>query len=215
MITVDHASHGRLEMSLGAAWFDKEHTELGIPFPPTGERFDLLEDTLEICTRLMTGETVSYDGKVVSLQRRAAAPGAGADPAPADLDRRQRPEAHAAARRALRRRVARLRHAEQPGRGVGAHRRAGRRGRARSRPTSCGPARCRSTTSTPPASTPASGATPASATSSAAGPAPAAPRSRPSPARSCPSSPDGPSDDSAWGSTTDDHPITPVNEEWS
>ena len=68
MITVDHASHGRLEMSLGAAWFDKEHTELGIPFPPTGQRFDLLEDTLEICTRLMTGETVSYEGKVVSLR---------------------------------------------------------------------------------------------------------------------------------------------------
>ena len=67
-ITVDHASHGRLELSLGAAWFDKEHTELGIPFPPTGERFDLLEDTLEIVTRLFTGETVSYDGKVVSLK---------------------------------------------------------------------------------------------------------------------------------------------------
>ncbi|HMQ25026.1 MAG TPA: TIGR03560 family F420-dependent LLM class oxidoreductase [Acidimicrobiales bacterium] len=66
-LTVDHASHGRLELSLGAAWFDKEHTELGIPFPPTGERFDLLEDTLEIVTRLFTGETVSYDGKVVSL----------------------------------------------------------------------------------------------------------------------------------------------------
>jgi F420-dependent oxidoreductase-like protein len=68
MITVDHASHGRLELSLGAAWFDKEHTELGIPFPPTGARFDLLEDALEICTRLMTGEKVSYDGKVVSLR---------------------------------------------------------------------------------------------------------------------------------------------------
>lgn len=66
-LTVDHASHGRLELSLGAAWFDKEHTELGIPFPPTGERFDLLEDTLEIVTRLFTGETVSYDGEVVSL----------------------------------------------------------------------------------------------------------------------------------------------------
>ena len=67
-ITIDHASQGRLELSLGAAWFDKEHHELGIPFPPTGERFDLLEDALEIVTRLCTGEVVSYDGKVVSLQ---------------------------------------------------------------------------------------------------------------------------------------------------
>jgi F420-dependent oxidoreductase-like protein len=66
-ITVDHASHGRLELSFGAAWFEKEHRELGIPFPPTGERFDLLEDALEIATRLFTGEVVSYEGRVVSL----------------------------------------------------------------------------------------------------------------------------------------------------
>jgi F420-dependent oxidoreductase-like protein len=67
-LTIDHASHGRLELSLGAAWFDKEHHELGIPFPPLGERFDLLEDALEIVTRLLTGDIVSYEGKVVSLQ---------------------------------------------------------------------------------------------------------------------------------------------------
>jgi F420-dependent oxidoreductase-like protein len=66
-LTIDHASHGRLELSLGAAWFEKEHHELGIPFPPTPERFDLLEDTLEIITRLYTGEVVDYAGKCVSL----------------------------------------------------------------------------------------------------------------------------------------------------
>jgi alkanesulfonate monooxygenase SsuD/methylene tetrahydromethanopterin reductase-like flavin-dependent oxidoreductase (luciferase family) len=66
-LTIDHASQGRLELSLGAAWFEKEHLELGIPFPPTSKRFDLLEDALEIVTRLFTGEVVSYDGRVVSL----------------------------------------------------------------------------------------------------------------------------------------------------
>src|SRR3954470_3918399 len=66
-LTVDHVSHGRLELSLGAAWFDKEHHELGIPFPSTAQRFDLLEDALEIVNRLFTGERVSYEGKVVSL----------------------------------------------------------------------------------------------------------------------------------------------------
>jgi alkanesulfonate monooxygenase SsuD/methylene tetrahydromethanopterin reductase-like flavin-dependent oxidoreductase (luciferase family) len=66
-LTIDHASHGRLELSLGAAWFEKEHDELGIPFPATGSRFDLLEDALEIVQRLYTGEVVSYDGRVVSL----------------------------------------------------------------------------------------------------------------------------------------------------
>lgn len=67
-LTVDHASHGRLELSLGAAWFDKEHHELGIPFPGTSERFDLLEDALEVLSRLFTGDVVSYEGRRVSLQ---------------------------------------------------------------------------------------------------------------------------------------------------
>src|SRR5205807_1728921 len=73
-MTIDHASHGRLELSFGAAWFDKEHHELGIPFPPTSERFDLLEDSLEITTRLFTGDEVSYDGTVVSLQNARLQP---------------------------------------------------------------------------------------------------------------------------------------------
>src|SRR5438105_3298920 len=73
-LTIDHASHGRLELSLGAAWFDKEHHELGIPFPSTSERFDLLEDALEILHRLFSGDTVSYDGKVVSLRNAQLRP---------------------------------------------------------------------------------------------------------------------------------------------
>ena len=67
-VTIDHASHGRLDLSLGAAWYDKEHHELGIPFPALSERYALLEDALEITTRLFTGEVVSYDGQVVSLR---------------------------------------------------------------------------------------------------------------------------------------------------
>lgn len=66
-VTVDHASHGRLELALGAAWYGDEHARLGIDFPPTAERFDRLEDCLEICTRLFTGEVVDYDGHVFSL----------------------------------------------------------------------------------------------------------------------------------------------------
>ena len=73
-VTIDHASHGRLELTLGAAWFDKEHGELGIPFPATSQRFDLLEDTLEIVTRLFTGEVVDYDGKQVSLRQAQLRP---------------------------------------------------------------------------------------------------------------------------------------------
>jgi F420-dependent oxidoreductase-like protein len=73
-MTIDHASHGRLELAVGAAWHDVEHHQLGIPFPSTAQRFDLLEDTLEIIDRLFTGDTVSYHGKQVSLEEARLLP---------------------------------------------------------------------------------------------------------------------------------------------
>jgi len=66
-VTIDHASNGRLELALGAAWHGDEHRELGIPFPPISERIDRLEDTVEIFRRLTTGERVSYTGRTLSL----------------------------------------------------------------------------------------------------------------------------------------------------
>lgn len=66
--TIDHASNGRLEIGLGNGWYEPEHTQLDFDFQTTGERFDLLEDQLEILTRLMTGERVSYEGKQFSLR---------------------------------------------------------------------------------------------------------------------------------------------------
>ena len=73
-LTIDHASHGRLEMSFGAAWFEDEHKELGIPFPSTSERFDRLQDALEIVTRLFTGEVVDYEGRQISLKQAQMRP---------------------------------------------------------------------------------------------------------------------------------------------
>jgi F420-dependent oxidoreductase-like protein len=73
-LTVDHASHGRLELAVGAAWFEPEHRQLGIEFPPTGRRFDRLQDALEIFTRLFSGETVSYEGRQISLDRAQMRP---------------------------------------------------------------------------------------------------------------------------------------------
>jgi F420-dependent oxidoreductase-like protein len=73
-VTVDHASGGRLELALGAAWFSHEHHALGIEFPSTGDRFDLLEDALEILTRLFTGDEVSYDGDRLSLRQARLRP---------------------------------------------------------------------------------------------------------------------------------------------
>ncbi|HUY86973.1 MAG TPA: LLM class flavin-dependent oxidoreductase [Acidimicrobiales bacterium] len=73
-VTVDHVCHGRLDMSFGAAWFEPEHSQLGIGFPNTGTRFDLLEDTLEIVTRLMSGEPVTFQGKTTSLNNAQIRP---------------------------------------------------------------------------------------------------------------------------------------------
>jgi len=73
-VTIDHASHGRLELALGAAWFDDEHRRLGIEFPPTAARFDRLEDELEIVTRLCTGAVVSYQGRHFSLDEAQLRP---------------------------------------------------------------------------------------------------------------------------------------------
>lgn len=66
-VTIDHASAGRLELALGAAWYEPEHRQLGFPFPPVAQRFELLEDTLEVLTRLFTGERVVYEGRHVRL----------------------------------------------------------------------------------------------------------------------------------------------------
>src|SRR5918911_461064 len=43
-VTVDHVSNGRLELGLGAAWYEGEHRQLGLPFPPAPDRIDRLEE---------------------------------------------------------------------------------------------------------------------------------------------------------------------------
>jgi F420-dependent oxidoreductase-like protein len=59
---VDAMSGGRIEFGLGGGWFEDEHTAYGIPFPPLGERFDRLEEQLEIITGLWeTPEGATYD----------------------------------------------------------------------------------------------------------------------------------------------------------
>jgi alkanesulfonate monooxygenase SsuD/methylene tetrahydromethanopterin reductase-like flavin-dependent oxidoreductase (luciferase family) len=73
-MTVDHASHGRLELAMGAAWYEAEHRQLGMEFPSTGVRFDWLEDQLEIFKRLFTGDVVSYQGHRFNLENAQMRP---------------------------------------------------------------------------------------------------------------------------------------------
>ncbi|MEY2464608.1 MAG: hypothetical protein QOH64_2746 [Acidimicrobiaceae bacterium] len=62
---VDAMSSGRVELGLGTGWYDREHEAFGIPFPPTPERFDMLEEQLAIVTGLWgvpEGESFSFAG---------------------------------------------------------------------------------------------------------------------------------------------------------
>ena len=67
--TIDVMSGGRIEVGMGAGWFEKEHVAYGLPFPGPKERFDLLEDSLEICTRLWAdGTGATYEGRQFSIK---------------------------------------------------------------------------------------------------------------------------------------------------
>ncbi len=61
-ITIDHASGGRLELAYGVAWFDKEHRELGIPFPPLRARIDAFEEAVQIVRGLLRTDGFTFDG---------------------------------------------------------------------------------------------------------------------------------------------------------
>jgi alkanesulfonate monooxygenase len=73
----DQMSGGRVELGLGAGWFEAEHAAYGIPFPPLGERFDRLAEQLEIVTglwRTLPGERYSFSGEHYKLTDSPALP---------------------------------------------------------------------------------------------------------------------------------------------
>ena len=61
--TLDVLSGGRAWFAVGAAWYDREHEGLGIPFPPLAERFERLEETLQIADRMWSADVSPYEGK--------------------------------------------------------------------------------------------------------------------------------------------------------
>jgi F420-dependent oxidoreductase-like protein len=75
--TIDAMSGGRVELGLGTGWHEQEHASYGIPFPPVGERFDLLEEQLAVITGLWStpvGETFAFTGKHYTLTDSPALP---------------------------------------------------------------------------------------------------------------------------------------------
>jgi F420-dependent oxidoreductase-like protein len=72
--TLDVLSHGRAYFGIGAAWYEEEHRALGVPFPPTAERFERLEETLQIAHQMWQGNEKPFEGKHYTLARPLNSP---------------------------------------------------------------------------------------------------------------------------------------------
>lgn len=72
--TLDVLSGGRAMLGIGAAWFEREAQGLGVPFPPVKERFEMLEETLQIVKQMWSGEVKPYQGKHFQLAETINAP---------------------------------------------------------------------------------------------------------------------------------------------
>ena len=80
--TLDVLSHGRAYLGIGAAWNEEEHRGLGVPFPPLAERFERLEETLQIAHQMWAGNDAPYEGKYYQLARPLNSPRAVQKPHP-------------------------------------------------------------------------------------------------------------------------------------
>lgn len=72
--TVDHASQGRLEVGLGAAWCREEHEENGVPFPSLRDRLDMLDEACQVLRALWSEPSVTFAGRHYALRDARSAP---------------------------------------------------------------------------------------------------------------------------------------------
>jgi F420-dependent oxidoreductase-like protein len=73
--TLDILSSGRAELGIGAAWYEREHLGLGVPFPPVSERFERLEETLRVCRQMWDPErNGTFEGKYYQLAETLCVP---------------------------------------------------------------------------------------------------------------------------------------------
>ena len=72
--TLDVVSGGRAQLGIGAAWYEREHLGLGVPFPPLSERFERLEETLQICHQMWSDDEGPFEGTHYQLQETICSP---------------------------------------------------------------------------------------------------------------------------------------------
>jgi len=80
--TLDVLSGGRAELGLGAAWYEREHRGLGVPFPPIAERFERLEEALRICLQMWSDDNGAFAGKHYQLAETLCSPAPVSAPRP-------------------------------------------------------------------------------------------------------------------------------------
>ena len=80
--TLDVLSEGRAELGLGAAWYEREHLGLGVPFPPITERFERLEEAIQICLQMWSDDNGGYHGKHYVLEETLCSPAPVSAPRP-------------------------------------------------------------------------------------------------------------------------------------
>ena len=72
--TLDVLSGGRAQLGIGAAWYEREHRGLGVPFPALTERFERLEETLQICLQMWSADDGPYHGRYYELAETICSP---------------------------------------------------------------------------------------------------------------------------------------------
>ncbi len=83
--TLDVLSGGRAWLGIGAGWNEEESRGLGVPFPPLGQRFEQLTETLEICLQMWRGDESPYQGAHFQLERPLNSPQSLSRPHPGIL----------------------------------------------------------------------------------------------------------------------------------
>jgi F420-dependent oxidoreductase-like protein len=80
--TLDVLSGGRAQLGIGAAWYEREHRGLGVPFPPVAERFERLEETLQICLQMWSDDDGPFEGRHYQLAETICSPRPISSPRP-------------------------------------------------------------------------------------------------------------------------------------
>jgi F420-dependent oxidoreductase-like protein len=80
--TLDVVSGGRAELGIGAAWYEREHLGLGVPYPPTAERFERMEEAIQICLQMWRGDESGFQGTHYQLAETICSPRPVSEPRP-------------------------------------------------------------------------------------------------------------------------------------